>query len=210
MRKIFSFAKIIFVLFFVISTILLGFAPYQEVSATDDGQTVSLTVSDRITITVDETSALGNLTPGTPIYDDVTTTVATNSSDGWTLSFKRDDATSTMDGTSEAVIDFPDATAWDSDTPNSSLTPGSNLSFRVKQSGTDAGLYNSTWWGANDTETTGAKYAGTTSVSETIVTIASYVETDQTIILRWRADAPTTQKAIAYDGTVTLTAIVNP
>lgn len=200
-----------FVLFFVVSTILIGFAPYKEVTAADnDAQTVSLTVLDTITITVDETSPLGNLTPGTPIYDDSTVTVTTNSADGWSLKFKRDDATSTMDDTSDGTTDFPDATAWTPGTPNSSLTPGANLSFRLLKTGTDAALYSDTWWGTADTEVTAAKYAGTTTTSETIATMTAYDATDQVAILHWRADAPTTQKALPYEGTVTLTAIVNP
>jgi len=82
MKKIFSIAKILFVLIFLVSTVLISFQPYREAQATDDSQTLSVTVQDTITITVDETSALGNLTPGTPVYDDSTVTVATNSVDG--------------------------------------------------------------------------------------------------------------------------------
>lgn len=177
-----------------------------RVDAAIQGQTVSVSVTSTISFTVaTSTIALSTLTPGTPVTATSSCQTATNASGGWTLSIKRDDADSTMDLTTEATTNFPDATAWNGS--NSSGTPGANLSFRVYQTGTDAGLYSSTWWGTNDSS---PLYAGFPTANQSIATIATYSGSNQNVVYGLRADAPATQKTGSYDGAITLTALANP
>jgi hypothetical protein len=113
------------------------------------------------------------------------------------------------------TITFPDYTAWNA-TGNGNATTtnliGSNLHFRVMQTGTGAGLYSTTWWGPNDTDgAAGAQYAGfPTSTSQNVATTSTYSGSAQTVVMKVRADAPATQQATNYTGTITVTAITNP
>jgi hypothetical protein len=186
---------------------VFGVPNSKPAQADDEGQTISVSVTSTLTFSVaTSTLALGTLTPGAPVTVETSATASTNASNGWTLSIKRDDADTTLDLSTDAATNFPDYTAWDSGTPNSNTAPGATLSFRVMTTGTDAGLYNSTWWGSDDT--TNAKYAGIPPTSQSIATIGSYVATSQTVAYKFRADAPATQKTGSYDGAITLTALV--
>jgi len=202
--------------FVVFGSIILGlvfsgadfnvFEMGSRVDAAVQGQTVSVAVTSTISFTVaTSTITLNTLTPGTPVTATTSCETATNNAGGWTLSIKRDDADSTMDLTTDAANNFPDATAWNGG--NSSGTPGANLSFRVYQTGTDAGLYSTTWWGTNDAS---PLYAGFPTANQSIATIATYSSSNQTVIYGLRADAPATQKTGSYDGAITLTALANP
>ncbi|MDP2856287.1 MAG: hypothetical protein Q8N90_04240 [bacterium] len=178
-----------------------------RVDAAYEGQTISVSVTSTISFTVaTSTIALATLTPGTtPVTATTSCETSTNNAGGWTLSAKRDDATSTMDLTTDETVNFPDATAWNGS--NSSGTPGTNLSFRVYQTGTGSGLYSTTWWGTTDGS---PLYAGFPSSNQSIATIATYVSSAQTVVYGLRADAPLTQKTGSYDGAITLTALANP
>lgn len=196
-------------LFGIVGFFVFGVPAPKMVEAATQGQTVSLSVTSTITFSVGSpTVSLGTLTPGAAITATTSASVSTNAANGWTLSIKRDDASSTLDMTTDATTDFPDYTAWNYSSPNSNTTPGANLSFRVMSVGTDVALYNSTWWGSDDT--TNAKYAGFPTTSQTIATIGSYVSSNQTVVYKFRADAPATQKTGSYDGAVTLTALAIP
>lgn len=177
-----------------------------RVDALTQGQNISVSVTSTISFTVaTSTIALATLTPGTPVTATTSCETSTNNAGGWTLSAKRDDATSTMDLTTDETVDFPDATAWNGS--NSSGTPGTNLSFRVYQTGTGSGLYSTTWWGTTDAS---PLYAGFPTASQSIATIATYVSSAQTAVYGLRADAPSTQKTGSYAGAITLTALANP
>lgn len=181
------------------------FSMGSRVDAATQGQTVSVSVTSTISFTVaTSTIALSTLTPGTPVTATTSCQAATNNAGGWTLSIKRDDGTSTMDLTTDEATNFPDATAWNGS--NSSATPGANLSFRVYQTGTDAGLYNATWWGTNDSS---PLYAGFPAANQSIATTATYSSGSQDVVYGLRADAPSTQKTGTYDGGITLTALAN-
>lgn len=172
--------------------------------AADQSQTIQVTVTTTLSFSVaTSTIPLGTLTPGNPIIATTSCNVTTNSSAGWQLSVKRDDANSTLDLDSNPSTDFPDAIAWNGS--NSTSTPGANLSFRVYQTGTTpSGLYNSTWWGTNDAS---SKWAGFPSVSQSIASINTYQSGQQTVVYGFRIDAPTDQPSGAYSGTITLTAL---
>ncbi|MCX8016142.1 MAG: hypothetical protein N2692_02470 [Patescibacteria group bacterium] len=177
---------------------------YKIAQASDQSQTIQVTVTTTLTFSLaTNTVALGVLTPGTPIIATTSCSVTTNSNSGWQLSAKRDDANSTLDLDSNQTVDFPDETAWNGS--NSTDTPGSNLSFRVYQTGTTpAGLYNSTYWGTNDSS---PKWAGFPASSQEIATISTYQSSEQTVVYGFRIDAPISQPSGVYSGTITLTAL---
>jgi len=174
------------------------------VRADDKSQTIQVTVTTTLTFNLaTNTVPLGILTPGTPITATTSCTVETNSSSGWQLSVKRDDATSTLDLDTDPSIDFPDATAWNGS--NSTDSPGANLSFRVYQTDTTpSGLYNSTYWGTSDAS---PKWAGFPPTSQMIASIDNYQSGTQTVVYGFRIDAPSSQASGAYSGSITLTAL---
>lgn len=176
------------------------------------GTTNLIALSIMLTLST-STINLGNFTPGFVVTATSSASVSVTSPTGWNLQTKRNDANSTLDLTTDAAVDFPDATAWDptasAGSGNAATSPGTNFSFRVKQTGTDAALYNSTWWGANDTGGV-AKYAGFPSASAKVSEVGSYVGSSQVVVYETRADSPATQKSGSYDGTITMTALANP
>jgi len=185
----------------------LGVANAEEDSSQ---QTITLYVTSTITLTLTtSTIALGTLTPGTPIYGDTSLSVSTNDYTGWNLQVKRDDAASTLNlnGASAPDVTFPDATAWNYSAPNATTSPevGANLSFRLMETGTDAGLVSTTLWGADS----GKLWAGFPTSNQQVTSIDSYVGSAQTVAYELRADAPAFQQSGAYSGTVTFTAITN-
>ncbi|MGC9610983.1 MAG: hypothetical protein ABSE68_02070 [Minisyncoccia bacterium] len=173
--------------------------------STTTSQTINLTVNQTITLTLStSTVSLGSLTPGSAVSATSSATVATNSANGWNLKVNRNSATSTL---ASSTITFPDATAWNGS--NGTTSPGATLAFKVANTGTDAALYSSTNWGASDTDGV-AKYAGFPTSATNVVSTSSYIGTSQVVMLKIRADAPATQQATSYTGTVTITAITNP
>lgn len=174
--------------------------------STSTSQTINLTVNQTITLSLStSTISLGSLTPGVAVSASSSATVATNSANGWNLKVNRNSATSTL--ASSTSITFPDATAWNGS--NGTTSPGATLAFKVANTGTDAGLYSSTNWGATDVDGV-AKYAGFPTAATTVASTNTYAGTNQIIVLRVRADAPATQQATNYTGTITITAITNP
>ncbi len=178
--------------------------------STSTGQTITLSVNQVITLTLStSTLGLGSLTPGTAVSATSSATVTTNSATGWSLRINRASATSTI---ASGTIAFPDATQWNGSNATSSNFIGANMHFRVFQSGTTAGLYNSTLWGPNDTDGTGnSMYAGfPTASSSYVATTSTYSGANQVVVMKVRADAPGTQQATNYTGNITITAISNP
>jgi len=195
----------IFITVFLAGLIMVGIFSFNSgVQADDKSQTLNLTVTSTLTFNLaTSTIALGTLTPGTAIISTTTCTITTNAANGWQLLVKRNSATSTLmhsDGTTA----FPDATAWNG-SDNATISPGSNLSFRVYQGGTTAG-YNSTWWGNADESGT-AKWAGFPVTSVNIAVATGYSASAATVTYGFRVDAPTTQKTGTYTGNITLTAL---
>jgi hypothetical protein len=173
--------------------------------STSTSQTINLTVNQTITLTLStSTLGLGSLTPGAAVSATSSATVATNATTGWNLKVNRTSGTSTI---ASGTIAFPDMTAWNGS--NGATSTGATLAFKVAYTGTDAGLYSSTNWGASDVDGT-AKYAGFPASSTTVVSTSTYVGTNQVVVLKIRADAPATQQATSYTGTITVTAITNP
>ncbi len=177
--------------------------------STSTTQTINVTVNQTITLSLSSTTLdLGSLTPGTAVSATSSATVSTNSTTGWNMKINRDRVTSTI---ASGTITFPDFSAWNGSS-NASTTSvvGQTIHFRIMQTGTTAGLFNASWWGSNDTDGGGALYAGFPTSSQNVVTTSTYIGTAQTVVMKVRADAPATQQATNYTGTITVTAITNP
>lgn len=170
-------------------------------TSTSTSQTINLTVNEVITLTLSSSSlSLPPLTPGTPVTATSSATVTTNSASGWNLQVNRVNGAATL---SSSTYNFPDATAWNGS--NATTTPGSNLSFREVQAGTTAGDYLS-GWGTDGSP----QYAGFPTSAVTYASTSTYVGTAQTIVMGLRADAPATQVATNYSGSILVTAIALP
>lgn len=177
-------------------------------------QTISVYVTSTISLTLATTTvALATLTPGTPVTATTSAAVSTNNAGGWSFSSKRDDADTTLDLSTDAAVNFPDYTAWApgtycSSAGNATSTPGATLSFRTYQAGTTPSeLYCTSYWGTNDAS---ALYAGFPTASQLIAKNTAYSGSSQTVVYGLRADAPASQKTGSYDGSITMTALVNP
>lgn len=189
----------------------LNFVDQAEAATSTGGVTLTTTVQETITLTMGtSTLPLGSLTPGSPIFATTSATIASNGATGITLQTNRNSATSTLVH-SDTTTTFPDYTGWNGSNSTTTNVIGANLHFKVANTGTDAGLYNGTFWGPNDTDGgSNARYAGFPASSQTIASNAGYVGSNQTVILRVRMDAPSTQKSGAYSGATTFTAFTNP
>jgi hypothetical protein len=171
---------------------------------------ITTTVADTISVSCSPlTIALGTLTPGAPVSGTTTCTTTTNANNGYNLAATRDDADTTLDKVSDATVNISDKTAWTSGTPNGATWSATGLGFRVKQTGTTAALYNSTWWGSDDTAPN-AKYAGFPNGYQDIAQEASYSASSTAVVVETKLDVPSTQKSGAYDGTVTFQATSTP
>ena len=180
-------------------------------TSTSTTQTINLTVNEVITLTLASTTlTLPALTPGSAVVATTSATVTTNGSAGWSLNVSRTSATSTI---ASGTITFPDATSWNGTNNATSaanlVNSGNNLSFRLNATGTSAGLYATTTWGATDLDPN-AMYAGFPTSSQIYVSTTTYDSTSQTAVMELRANAPATQVATNYTGTITITAIALP
>lgn len=173
----------------------------------DHGLTMDL---DVMTITIPTSVNFGVITPGVPSV--VSSTVAVHMAgalDGYFLQVQRDDATSTLDLTTDDNYDFPDAAAWNpAGSGNAATSTGDDFSFRIMQSGTTSN-YDSAWWGANDSIGI-AKYAGFPAVSQQIMVCPTCNFGTTTSTIGYRAIAPILQKSGVYDGSITYTVLAHP
>ncbi len=179
--------------------------PQVTLSSGAGSPTITLTLSS-------STVALGSFTPGTAVTATTTASVTiSGGTNGYSLKINRTSVTSTL---ASSTITFPDYTAWNPGSGctagqgNGSTAPGAVFSFRVRQTGTDSS-YCGIWWGTNDTNGT-AIFAGMPTSSQTIANATSSNSGTTVTTVQYRADAPATQQATNYAGTVTFTAITNP
>ena len=202
---------------YLIFPILLGlvFSPFfitQSVQAVAVSTSVSVV---GLSFSLDSASVdLGSATPGTPVTTTSTLTVTTGNASGFNIKVNRNDASTTLDLDSDQSINMPDRTPWDPTTNsgdgNASVWQASDrhLGLRVRQTGTDSGNYNSTWWGSDDTDSN-SKFAGFPSSSETIVNRTSSAPTGTDITILYKLDTPNTQRTGVYSGGIIYTATVN-
>lgn len=210
--KVFSVvASIVLVVAFLVGFAGRGFAPAANAStSTSTTQTINLTVNEVITLSLLGANLnLPALTPGTPVTATTSATVTTNASAGWQLDIARNSATSTI---ASGTITFPDQTPFTgaNATTSANLQNGGKvLAFRAYQTGTSAGVYNTSTWGTDDT-VPNALWAGIPTSTVVTVSTSSYTGAGQTIVYGVRADAPATQVATTYTGIITVTAIALP
>ncbi|HRY36623.1 MAG TPA: hypothetical protein P5230_01930 [Candidatus Magasanikbacteria bacterium] len=162
-----------------------------------------------MTITIDPTVNFGEILPDIPTFVSSSVYVTMPGSfSGYNLSVKREDPTSTLDMITNQVNDFPDYTSWNpSGSGNATTTPGNNLSFRVKQTGTTSN-FNSAWWGSDDT-ILNAKYGGFPAINSQFMQCLTCNWGTTVTVIDYRASAPLDQKSGSYDGVITITALAN-
>lgn len=188
--------------------LLNTYTVYPEVQTAPLSQSLTLTINP---LTVN----LGTLAPQIPVTATSSATVViTGYNNGYNLSIKRDNATSTLYLSTNPATTFPDySPSWDptanGGSGNATTSPGSVFSFRVMSSSTTSN-YNSNWWGANDNEGI-AKYAGmpTSSANIVVCTSAACQNGTTTSMLQYRVDAPLIQPIGNYTGTITITVLGN-
>ena len=183
------------------------------------GCAVTSSSSPSISLAVSpSTITLPGLSPGigSPVVASTTVTVSvTGSTDGYSLEIQNSSTTITT--LSSSTITFPDytplwvltgGTTCGTGSGNGTTTPGQTFSFRVESASTSAD-YCSSWWGSGDTST--AKYTGMPTTPTTIVnsTSPSSQTGVTTVSVVFRADAPITQKATSYSGSVIITVLTN-
>lgn len=184
------------------------------VKADQQGVTLEANVQTIFTFSIDSnTLDLGNLVPGTPVSGTSTLGVETNNETGFNIIVVRNDSDTTLDLSTDASTNITDQTDWNSGSPNAVIKAnldnnGDVFAFRVKQTGTDSGNYNSIWWG--DTDGDGdALFAGFPYPAKTIVnrTSASSPSTDS--IVEYYLDVSASQETGVYNGGITYTATSN-
>ncbi len=179
----------------------------QASTTTSTTQTINVTVNETITLSLaSSTLSLPALTPGIAVTATSSATVTTNAPSGFQLEVNRNSATSTI---ASGTITFPDATAFSGANATSATSIGANLSFRENATGTSVGLYSTSTWGTNDVDPN-ALYAGFPTSPQIYASTSTYVGSSQTVVMEVRANAPATQQATAYTGTITVTAIALP
>lgn len=162
-----------------------------------------------MTITIDPTVNFGEILPNIPTFVSSAVYVTMPGSlTGYNLSVKRGDVTSTLDMISDSNNNFPDYLIWNSSgSGNATNTPGNNLSFRIKQTGTTSN-YDSAWWGSDDA-IGNAKYGGFPIISSQIMNCPNCNWGTTATVVDYRASAPLDQKSGSYDGIITITALAN-
>ena len=206
--KVFSLVAVVLAVVVVMAT-FGGSNFVQKANAsgatTSTTQTINVTVNEVISLVSNGNFALPALTPGTAVTATSSVTVTTNAVSGWQLEINRATASTTI---ASGTIQFPDATSTIA-AAVSSTNIGANLSFREYSAGTTAGDYASSTWGTADTDTS-ALYAGFPVAATVYASTSSYVGTPQNVVMEIRANAPATQQATSYAGTVTVTALALP
>ena len=177
-----------------------------------------------LTFTVDtgNVSFVSTITPGTPVSTSSVLTVNTNSSSGYNITINRASTTPTLFLSGFTISDTPNNNNWTASGsgaattttgPSAVWTSGTTkgLGFRVKQTGTNSGVYHSTWWGADDTSAN-ALYSGISTSTAAQVFSRNNVGTaaNENIIVEYKLDVSNTQAAGNYNSSpITFTATAN-
>ena len=177
-----------------------------------------------LTFTVDtgNVSFVSTITPGTPVSTSSVLTVNTNSSSGYNITINRASTTPTLFLSGFTISDTPNNNNWTASGsgaattttgPSAVWTSGTTkgLGFRVKQTGTNSGVYHSTWWGTDDTSAN-ALYSGISTSTAAQVFSRNNVGTaaNENIIVEYKLDVSNTQAAGNYNSSpITFTATAN-
>jgi len=171
-----------------------------------------------LTFSVDATTEnFPALSPGTLVATTSILTVKTTNATGFNITIARVTSAATMALNTNPAITIPDkspdwiAPAATTTTGNAtaSTTQPNTLQFRVRQTGTDAGDYASSWWGSNDT-TANARFAGISSTSQEIINRSTAAAATTTAYVLYNLNVPTTQENGTYSGSITYSATANP
>jgi hypothetical protein len=167
-----------------------------------------------LTFVTDASSeAFPSVTPGTLSATSSIISIKTTNSSGFNVSIQRADVTGTMSLGSTYI---PDKTDWFA--PGATTTAGNatasttlplTLQFRVRQSGTDAPNYASSWWGIDDT-TPNALFGGVSSTTQVIINRSTAAAATTTAFITYDLNVPATQKNGTYSGSITYTVTANP
>lgn len=201
--------KILFLsisLLFLISALLIDVKPLTVKAATHD---VTLTTSVQsylvFDITVGDTIALGDLTPGTPICSSTTTaSVTTNAANGYTLGLHDGVAS-----TGSALL-HTDTTTRITDMTNGTIASpvvwGTNTGLGVNLWDADTAKSTSQWGAGTTVCDALNEYAAVPTTATTAHTVTGFHSGADTSDWSWKIDVPNTQKTGAYSGVVTFTA----
>jgi hypothetical protein len=197
--------------------IVVTFAVFQAMEFSNgatDTVTLSLTVNEALALDCGADVTIPALTPGTPRYNSSTCTVGTNSNDGYNLQVKRNDGDTTMDNDADASANITDRTVWD---PTANSGDGNATTWTLGQTNLGFSVYastatkNTTWWGTGVAcDAALNKYAGFPSSDTNIMQHPSYAASDTTTSICYKVDTAATQKAGAYIGIITYTAVGTP
>jgi hypothetical protein len=165
------------------------------------GTNINTTIAETISLNcTNDTVPLGTLTPGLPLTANSVCSVTSNANGGYTLSVKRDDASSTLDRDSDATTKIDDKNQWNPTTPNAQSWTGTGLGFTVYS----APNKESSWWGTGtNQDDPNNLYAGFPTTQTNIMQYPTYSSTATETHIGYKLDVPTTQKSGTYSGTVT-------
>lgn len=195
-------------------------------SSTCNNFTTVAAASLTFTVDTSNVSFVSTITPGTPVSTSSVLTINTNNSSGYNIKINRASSTPTLILSADNATTISDTinnnnwTAPGSGTATTTAGPSAvwtmgitkGLGFRVKQTGTTAGAYHSTWWGADDTAVN-AKYSGisTSTAAQIICNNNVGSGSNENITVGYQLDTATNQKSGIYNSSpVTYTAVTNP
>ena len=209
---------------FVAVFLFVGFYTV-KVFATGETPTLSVAVQSSIT-TIISTDNFSNLTPGTPVYATSTLSVTTNNSAGWNIKLSGNNvvgndtaetAQALNDGGSNSITDLdPQWTAPAATTTTSgavAISSGDDvLAFRVMSASGTQSFRSTSWWGADDTKFTNARWAGlasSTNVSKIGNTNVTSGGSAALNTVQFYVDVANTQTTGTYTGIITFTVTAN-
>jgi len=180
-------------------------------------------VSDASITFLTSTDIFSSITPGSPVFATSTLSIDTNKTTGWNVTVSRDDADTTIDLDTNALVNIIDQTAW---VPGAATTTAGNaarisslinsgdvLAFRVMTASGTPSFFSTSWWGDTDEYIDSATtlWAGFDSSEREIGN--SSVSSGGSAVLNtvlYYLDVSSTQPTGAYSGGITYTAYMNP
>ncbi len=172
--------------------------------------TINATVSETMALTCDANVAIPAVIASTPQTATSNCSALTNGAAGFSL---KANATTAGATASQTLVS---GTTWITNTvlatyDGTSGTPAAwtgtfkGLGFRVVTTGT-TNTNTLAYWG---TDVSAEKFAGFPVTAQSIYNYGSYSATSSTVVIQYKLDVPTTQKAGSYTGTVLYTATTN-
>jgi hypothetical protein len=198
----------------------VGTYSYDVFAANPEVETLTVTIEESVTFTVD-TNSFGTLTPGVYKIATSTTNVSTNSA-AWNMTLYGNNQGSGVSSTTlyhttlgyaTGIPDWPEWWASTVSTSTASVYPGvalaslgTNLAFRVMTASGSPIFWAPSWWGTDD-GLTNARWAGipSSTVQQKIGAVNAYTVANTINTVRYYLDVPSTQTGGAYTGDLTYT-----